>query len=67
MMHLFTKSFRRHLARLFEAVTAVVKKPAVVEAAKPAILDATVAQIGAPVRAVSPEESKLAAIIAKQH
>jgi hypothetical protein len=67
MMHLFTKSFSRRLARLFEAVAAVVEKPAMVETAKPAIFDAAVAQVGAAVRAVPPEEPKLTAIIAKQH
>ncbi len=39
---------KRRLAGLLEAVAAPVEEPAVIQTAKPAVLDSSVAQIGAP-------------------
>src|SRR4051812_28098491 len=55
------------LTWLLQTATSAVEEPTMVEAAEPAVLEATVAQVGAPVRAMNPEESGLAVLVAEEH
>src|SRR5438876_478695 len=56
----------RWFGRLLQAASVDVVKPAMIEAAQPAILDPAVAEIGAAMRAVETEQARAAAIVAKQ-
>ena len=57
----------RRLRRLLQTAAGDVEKPAMIEAAQPAILDPAVAEIGAAMRAVEAEQAGAAAIVAEQH
>src|SRR6185312_4024802 len=54
-------------AGLLEAASLNVEKPAVIDAAQPAILDAPVTEIGAAMRALQAEQTKAALVVAEQH
>ena len=60
------KSTSCRLARLLEAAAVHVVKPAVVNAADAAILEAAVAQVGAPVRAMDAEQAGLTLVVPKE-
>ena len=54
-------------AGLIEDSAADIVKPAVIEATQPAVFDASVTQVGAPMRAMQPDQTQPALIVAKQH
>ena len=66
-MHLVAKSLRRRLAGLLQAVAAPVEQPTVVKTAKPAVFDAAVAQVGAPVRTMTSKQTELPLVVPKQN
>ena len=55
MVHFLAKPFARRLAGLFEAITVSVVKPAVVETAQATVLDPSITQVGASMRAMQAE------------
>src|SRR5207302_10700024 len=59
-------AFRR-LGRLLPAAPVDVVKPAMIEAAQPAVLDPAVAEIGAAMRAIESKQAEAVTIVAKQH
>jgi hypothetical protein len=62
----FTKRAARRFAGLFEAAAARVVQPTMVDAAQAAVFDAAVAQIGAAMGAMQPDQAGLAALVAEE-
>src|ERR1044071_7396176 len=55
------------LARLLEHPAAHVVEPAVIQASEPAVFDPAIAQIGAAVRAMEPDQAEPCLIVTEQH
>jgi hypothetical protein len=57
----------RDFTRLVETAAANIEKPAMIDASKSAVLESAVTQIGAPVRSMDIQKSRLAAWLAEQN
>ena len=55
------------LARLLPAAPLAIVEPAVIQAAEAAVLEAPVAQVGPTMRAVDPQQTGLARLIAEEN